>query len=153
MYDDVYCGMVKSGITFELENWAWVNKQGLIVELWKKNKIPTYPAKLPYICGWNWGWHKSKHDGNHGGEKFIVGVKERALLSSSFDGCHWTSLGFTLGDGRPLLCLIIIACSEIDAKTRIGAQPWCELQGNLVDNLEENSHGPHNTSYMGPHVL
>jgi len=83
-----------------------------------------------------------KHDGNQGSEKLVVGVKERALLSSSFDGCHWTSLGFTLGDGRPLLCVIIIACSEIDAKTRMGVQPWCELQGNLVDNVEENSHGP-----------
>ena len=32
MYDDVYRGMVKSGIAIELENEVWVNKQGLIVE-------------------------------------------------------------------------------------------------------------------------
>jgi len=124
MYDDVYRGMVKSGIAIELENEVWVNKQGLIVEseeesFERKTKfILTRPNYLIFVD--ETGDDTSqKHDGNQGSEKFVVGVKERALLSSSFDGCHWTSLGFTLGDGRRLLCVIIIACSEIDAKTRM----------------------------------
>ena len=151
MYDDVYRGMVKSGV--------WVNREGKIVSteeesFGRKTKhILTRPNYL-IIVDETGDDTSQKHDGNQCGEKFVVGVKERALLSSSFDGCHWTSLGFTLGDGRPLLCVIIIACSEIDAKTRMGVQPWCELQGNLVVNLEENSHGPNKYfPYGGPHVL
>jgi len=125
MYDDVYRGMVKSGIAIELEEEVWVNKEGKIVSteeesFGRKTKhILTRPNYLIFVdeTGDN---TSQKQDGNQGGEKFVVGVKERALLSLSFDGCHWTSLGFTLGDGRPLLCEIIIACSEIDAKTRGG---------------------------------
>jgi len=155
MYDDVYRGMVKSGIAIELEEEVWVNKEGKIVSteeesFGRKTKhILTRPNYLIFVD--ETGDDTSqKQDGNQGGEKFVVGVKERALLSSSFDGCHWTSLGFTLGDGRPLLCVIIIACSEVDAKTRMGLQPWCELQGNLVDNLQENSHGPNKYFPYGP---
>jgi len=76
-----------------------------------------------------------KHDGNQGSEKLVVGVKERALLSSSFDGCHWTSLGFTLGDGRPLLCVIIIAdilkyIDSFDIFDRTEAIPFLLLDGH-----------------------
>ena len=91
-----------------------------------------------------------KSDGNRGGEKFVVGVGNRALLSSSFDSSHWTTLGFTLGDGRPLLCVIIFACTEVDAKMRMGIQPWCEVQGDLVQDMAANSHGPDKYFPYGP---
>mmetsp|Transcript_8800 Transcript_8800/g.12807 ORF Transcript_8800/g.12807 Transcript_8800/m.12807 type:complete len:151 (+) Transcript_8800:1051-1503(+) len=116
MYDDVYRGMVKSRIAIELDNEVWVNKQGLIVEsetesFGRKTKFLLTRSNYLIFVDETGDDTSQKHDGNQGREKFVVGVKERALLSSSFDGCHWTSLGFTLGDGRPLLCVIIIACS------------------------------------------
>ena len=79
-----------------------------------------------------------------------MGVSDRALISSSFDSCHWTTLGFTLGDGRPLLCVIIFACAEVDAKMRMGIQPWCEIEGDLVKNMAENSHGVDKYFPYGP---
>jgi hypothetical protein len=65
-----------------------------------------------------------KDDGNIAGIKCIVGKKNRALMRVAHNDCHFTMLGFSLADGRPLLCVIIVACSEIDAKVRMGLQQW-----------------------------
>ena len=73
-------------------------------------------------------------------------------MRAAHHDCHFTTLGFSLADGRPLLCVIIIACSEIDAKLRMRIQPWCEIEGDgkLEDNLAINSHGKDKYFPFGP---
>jgi hypothetical protein len=65
-------------------------------------------------------------------------------MRTAHNDCHFTMLGFSLANGRPLLCVIIVACSEIDAKIRMmGLQSWYEVEGEgaVMENLEINSHG------------
>ncbi len=57
---------------------------------------------------------------NIGGTKYVVGRKNRALMRVAHHDCHFTTLGFLLANGRPLLCVIIINCDEIDTKIRMG---------------------------------
>ena len=45
VHDDVYRGMVKSGIAVELENEVWVNKEGLIVE----SEAESFGRKTKYL--------------------------------------------------------------------------------------------------------
>jgi len=42
--------------------------------------------------------------------------------------------------GAPVCCIIILACMEMEAKNVLRLQPWAEVEGNLVRNVEENSH-------------
>ena len=47
MYDDVYCGMVKSRIAIELEEEFWVNKEKLLAQRKNlKEKQSTYSQGL-----------------------------------------------------------------------------------------------------------
>jgi hypothetical protein len=57
-----------------------------------------------------------KNDGNIAGTKYVVLKMILALKRASYHDDHVTTLGFILADERPLLCAIIIACAEIDAK-------------------------------------
>jgi hypothetical protein len=57
-----------------------------------------------------------------------------------------------LADGRPLLCVIIIACAEIDAKIRMGIQPWCQIEGEglLEESIQAKSNGVNKYFHFGP---
>jgi hypothetical protein len=52
----------------------------------------------------------------------------------------------------PCSVLIFFSCGEIDAKIRMGLQPWCEVEGEgaLEDNLKRNSHGKDKYFSFGP---
>jgi hypothetical protein len=57
-------------------------------------------------------------------------------------------LGFTLATGEPLCCAIIY-CSQVedvDVAVRMGIQPWCEINGEGVTDLEANSNGLKNST-------
>jgi len=84
-----------------------------------------------------------RDDGKIAGTKYIVGRKKRGLMRAAHMNCPFTMLGFLLANGRPILCVFIVACSEIDAKITMGLQPWCEVVGvgAVMENLEANSHG------------
>jgi hypothetical protein len=58
-------------------------------------------------------------------------------MRAAHHDCYFTTLCFSLADGRPLLCVIIFSCGEIDAKIRMGLQPWCKVEGEgtLEDNI------------------
>ena len=66
---------------------------------------------------------------------------ERALIRSSFADCHFTVLGFTNGRGDPVCCVIILACTELTAKCIMGVQPWADVVGDPMVDIEANSHG------------
>ncbi len=91
----------------------WKKRVKLLVK--KSKYIMNHPNYVVFLdeVGDN---TSQKDDGNIGGTKYVVGRKSREL---------------------------IIACSENDAKLRMGIQPWCEIEGdeNLEDNLAINSQG------------
>jgi hypothetical protein len=64
-------------------------------------------------------------------------------------------LGFTLATGEPLCCAIIY-CSQVedvDVAVRMGIQPWCEINGEGVTDLEANSNGVEKFYPFGPTCL
>ncbi len=65
--------------------------------------------------------------------------EEHTLMISSFKDCHLTALHFNRANGHPLLYIIIIAGSEVDANVRMGLQPWYDVKGDLMEYLEENA--------------
>jgi len=148
MYKEIYAKMVESRVAIELDKEQWVSKEGIIVHseeeaFGRKTKyLVTRPEYIVFVdeTGDN---TSQKNDGNVNGTRYVCDRDERCLQTSSFKDRHFTSLGFTLADGRPLLCAIIIACGAIDAKTKMGLQPWCPIvgDGRLEDNLEANSNG------------
>ena len=52
--------------------------------------------------------------------------------------------------GVPICCVVIMVCQEVEAKHIMGIQPWAVIEGNLIKNVEANSHG-HNKYFLhGP---
>jgi hypothetical protein len=91
-----------------------------------------------------------KKDGNIGGEKFMVASDQRALIRSSFSDCHFTVLGFTAGDGNPVCCVIILSGTDLKANHIMGVQPWIPVEGDVTEQLEENSGGLDKFYPFGP---
>jgi hypothetical protein len=146
MYAGVYAAMVQSRVAIELEEEVMVRLDGTITldekeKAGRKTKyILTRPEFVFFVdeVGCN---TSQKSDGNNGGQKFLVQDNQRALLRSSFADCHFTVLGFTNGRGEPVCCVIILAAMEISAKCIMGLQPWADIIGDPMVDIEANSHG------------
>jgi hypothetical protein len=134
MYHECYEKMVESKIAIKTVEENWLDKEGVVVEeehlaFGRKTKYQMiHPNYLVFVdeVGDN---TSQKDDENIAGTKYVVSRKNRALMRAAHNDCHFTKLGFSLADGRPILCVIIVACSETDAKIRMGLQPWCEVEG------------------------
>jgi hypothetical protein len=81
-----------------------------------------------------------KNDGNVGGQKFVVGKNEWALIHAPYADKDFMVLGFTTADGNPVCCVIILAGSESRANHILGCQPWANVDGDASD-IHKNSQG------------
>jgi hypothetical protein len=121
MYKGVYAAMVDTRVAIELEEEVFIKIDGTITEnegesFGRKTKyILTKPSYCLYVdeVGCN---TSQKSDGNVGGQKFVVGANQRALIRASHQDCHFTVLGFTNALGEAVCCIIILAGSEVRAK-------------------------------------
>jgi hypothetical protein len=55
----------------------------------------------------------NKGDGNAGGQNFMVATDMRSQVQQLFKDYHFMVLGFTAGDGHPIVCAIFIAVSKL----------------------------------------
>jgi hypothetical protein len=151
---------LRSNVAIKLDDPVWLNKENKIVQCKEEafgRQTPyyiTHPEYLVFIdeVGDN---TSQKNDGNAGGEKFIVDKDKHAIKKSSYQDSHFTVLGFTLATGEPLCCAII-NCSQVedeDVAVRMGIQPWSEINGEGVANLEANSNGVEKFYPVGPTCL
>ena len=156
MYNGVYKAMVDARVAIELEEEVFVKVDGTITEneeesYGRKTKfLLTQPKYCLYVdeVGCN---TSQKSDGNVGGQKFVVGANQRALIRVSHQDCHFTVLGFTNALGEAVCCVIILAGSEVRAKDVMGLQLWVLKQmGNVTTILEEDLHGPDEYYPYGP---
>ena len=146
MYDCVYAAMVNGRVAIQLEEEVMVRSDGTITSEEKEmvgrptKFLLTRPEFVFFVdeVGCN---TSQKSDGHNGGQKFLVKDTERALIRSSFADCHFTVLGFTNGRGDPVCCVIILACTELTAKCIMGVQPWADVVGDPMVDIEANSHG------------
>jgi hypothetical protein len=77
-------------------------------------------------------------DGNIGGEKFLCISKERAQQRASTKDAHFSVLGFTCGNGQPIMCAIIFAAKQIDPLWVQGIDPFAAWEGEERE-IEKNS--------------
>jgi hypothetical protein len=157
MYNECYEKMVKAKVATKLDEEVWLNREGRIVGLEddafvrKTSYLMRKPKFVVFVdeVGDN---ASQKNDGNIAGTKYVVSKTMHALKRASHHDNHFTTLEFTLADGRPLLCVINIACSEVDAKIRMGIQPWCKIEGEglLEDNIQANINGVNKYFPFGP---
>ncbi len=81
-----------------------------------------------------------KNDGNAGGQNVLVQKDEHAFLRLSIADCHFMVLGFTNERGEAVCFITILASMEISAKCIMGLQPWADLIGDPMVDIETNSH-------------
>jgi hypothetical protein len=64
-----------------------------------------------------------KRDGNIGGQKFVVVNDMRVQVRNSFKDNHSKVIGFTVVNGNPTMCAIIIAESKLKVIDVTGFKP------------------------------
>jgi hypothetical protein len=118
---------VKSRVAVELEEEVMVRLDGTITtnkdeQAGRKTKyILTRPEFIFFVdeVGCN---TSQKNDGNNWGQNFIVQSGQLALLRASFTDRHFTVLGFTNGNGDPVLAFsagnVCLSDGKIHEKVR-----------------------------------
>jgi hypothetical protein len=81
-----------------------------------------------------------------------VDKNKRAVKRSSYADIHFAVLGLTLSTGEPLCCAVLYSSSakDVDAIVRMGIQPWCNIKGDGVQDLEADSNGADKYYPYGP---
>jgi len=82
-----------------------------------------------------------KEDGSKGGQKFLVGRGTEPRNACSTSDAHWTTLGFTAGNGEPVLCAIIFASETLSAEERLGIDIFADCPEDSTMYNKEN-YGP-----------
>jgi hypothetical protein len=103
-----------------------------------------------------------KGDGNAGGETFMVASDMQAQVRNSFKDNHFTVLGFTVANGHPTMCAIIIAASKLKVTDVTGFNPFSEdaqdvcgdemkeLQEEISATKDDHSNGADRMFPFGP---
>jgi len=144
MYNKVYASMVDGGVAIKwVDSENWINHDGKYFEL----EEDAYGRNMAYllIClevlfvdevGCNMS---PKNDANISGEKFLVDPESQAQITLVSKDCHFTVLGFTDADGRPVLCTIILACRVLKIEYIMGVNPFAEVDEATLS--DENCDG------------
>ena len=125
MYNLVYEAMEIAGVAKKLPQPEWQNEKGEKVSN-REEAVGemieyelTHPDHVLYVdeVGNN---TCQKDDGSKGGQKMLVGRGTEARTGCSTSDAHWTTLGFTAGNGEPVLCVIIFASETLTVEERLG---------------------------------
>jgi hypothetical protein len=149
MYNDVYEGLWEAGIAEKLDEALWRDKDNNIVvtqgEAYRR-KTEYSLLHTEYIVmvdevGEN---ISQKGDGNIGGQTFMVASDMRAQVQNYFKDNHFTVLGFTVANGIPTMCAIIITASKLKVTYVTGYNPLSEdaqdICGEEMKALQEDIH-------------
>ena len=132
MYEHIARVLIEdSKIAQRLEEPVWMDRNGCMVDSeeqgfgCKVDIIITRPdlAFMMDEVGCNTSQEK---DGRNGGETYLCGVDEEPYVCSSTKSTHFTCLGVTSFDGRPVMCVVIIAGKTHDLKVETGID-WKEV--------------------------
>ena len=143
MYDLVYESMEIAGVAEKLPQPEWQN--GLGEKVGEENAVGemveykvTYPEYILFAdeVGNN---TCQKDDGHVGGQKFLVKRGSQPRQGSSTSDVHWTTMGFTSGSGKPVMCAIIIAAETLSVEDRLGIDIFAECDEDI---LSDANYGP-----------
>jgi len=124
MYNLVYEAMAQAGVAKKLPVKQWQNMRGESVSM--KDAVGekveyeiTHPDHILYVdeVGNN---TCQRDDGSKGGQKFLGARGSQARKGCSISDAHWTTLGFTSSDGKPVMCAVIFASQTLTVEERLG---------------------------------
>ena len=70
-------------------------------------------------------------DNSNGGEKYVCGVDDQPYQSSSTKCSHFTCLGVTSFDGKPVMCVVIMTGKRRDVSVETG------IDWDLLDSVDD----------------
>ena len=150
MYNLVYEAMAQAGVARKLPVKEWQNIRGEKVSI--KDAVGekveyeiTHPDHILYVdeVGNN---TNQRDDGSKGGQKFLGARGSQARKACSISDAHWTTLGFTSSDGKPVMCAIIFASQSLTVEERLGIDIFApmptESSTSMVGNYGEGKWFP-----------
>ena len=134
MYDLVYDAMEKSSVVERLLEPEWENEFGEQVQQDKAvgEKVEYHITHLDHILYVDEVGNNTcqKDDGHNGGQKFLVQLGMQSRTACSTSEAHWTTLGFTSGTGKPVLCAIIFAAETLSVEERLGVDIFADCSSD-----------------------
>ena len=76
-------------------------------------------------------------DGRVGGQTYLCMKEGRPQQRAATKDAHFTVLGFTAANGKPLMCAIIFAAKSLKEEWRLGFDPFVEWIGE-EDDVSQN---------------
>ena len=148
MYELLYEQMVEAKIAVHLpeEDHYWVDKKGNIVDSEDKAAGHKCTIKLIHpewlLFGDEVGTDIAQdEDGHIGGQTYLSYNGRKIELTSSKASGRFTVMGLTAANGKPVMCIVIIAGKEIGVAEALGYDFQSETPYDTNKSLEENS-GP-----------
>ena len=141
MYNHAESVMIESGIAHKLQSPQWMDKHGNVVEDESQSAGCKVEVQLdrPHMAlvmdevGCNTSQDTDKRVGR---ELFLTGKHDEAYKSVSTRSNHFTVLGVTALDGRPVLCVVIMTGKQFELPVATGID-WEAINTTLDYDIEE----------------
>jgi len=156
MYNEIYAEMTEAGVAVELEEPIWVDKDGNEVNQQSQavgRKIthriihPDYTLHADEVGGDT----SQKGDGHVGGVKFLTAPDTIPTTGTADNDNHFTTMCFTAGNGKPVMCVVIMTGVQQKTEHEIGIDILADMVGTIDDpDYYDNNIGPGKRFPGGP---
>eukprot|EP00978_Attheya_sp_CCMP212_P026409 scaffold86813_cov51-Attheya_sp.AAC.1 len=155
MYNEIYEEMAEAGVAMELDEPVWVDKDGNGVKqgqaMGRKNTHrlihPDYTLHVDEVGGDT----SQKGDDHDGGVKFLTAPDTIPTTGTADNANHFTTMCFAAGDGKPVMCVVIMTGVQQKTVHEIGIDMLADCEGTVDDpDYYENNIGPGKRFPGGP---
>jgi hypothetical protein len=135
--------MVACGNASKVIRKVHVDKSGSIVEFEADGYgLPTQylmqrPDRMLFFVDEAGSNTSITKDGNVGGEKFLCHISAQPQIMAATKDTHFTVLGFTAANDKPVTCAVIFSAKSFSAEWVIGFNalaPWIGAEDNVNVN-------------------
>jgi hypothetical protein len=155
MYNEVYSSLVTAGLAVKHDEPVWRNAAGDVVAeeeaLGQKSAYELiHPEMLVFVDEVGSNTSQTK-DGHVGGQTYLCTKEGRPLQRAATKDAHFTVLGFTAANGKPLMWTIIFAAKSVKDEWKTGFNPfvqWIGEEHEIEKNMGEGKALP-----LGPECM
>ena len=138
MYEVIEQEMITAGVAVMLPEPVWMNAKGEHVEegdaFGCKVTLDITKPEMCVVADEVGGNTSQKDDGKIGGERWLCSPGTIPQRKISTKNKHYTTLGLTLLNGHPLMCVVIMAGEKPKAEVETGIDVFAEAVGNVDDD-------------------
>ena len=138
MYEVIEQEMITAGVAVMLPEPVWMNAKGEHVEegdaFGCKVTLDITKPEMCVVADEVGGNTSQKDDGKIEGERWLCSPGTIPQRKISTTKKHYTTLGLTLLNGHPLMCVVIMAGEKPKAKVETGIDVFAEAVGNVDDD-------------------